>query len=140
MSDLGLTFAYFGLILSRAGGEIHNPVAYYGLLIMYTILVLGGVGWLGFKLTQYLRAEKEREAGSNQLMNDQEFKKYLGMLKKQQAEKKRRAATGERSSADGPRPQQTRQKQHPEKRRRPATGTGTRTRPSPGPSSSRRPR
>ncbi|MCA1961505.1 MAG: hypothetical protein LDL33_11995 [Desulfomonile sp.] len=50
------------------------------LFLAYCLLVLAGVAWIAYRAVMYMRSEREREARWADMLEDEDFKKYLKQI------------------------------------------------------------
>ncbi|MBM4326958.1 MAG: hypothetical protein FJ118_07315 [Deltaproteobacteria bacterium] len=51
------------------------------LTIVYVLLLIAGIGWVVYRISLYMRAEREREARWTKMFTDDQFKKLLARMK-----------------------------------------------------------
>jgi hypothetical protein len=50
------------------------------LTVVYVLLLLVGIGWVVYRVSLYMRTEREREARWTKMFTDDQFKKYLAKM------------------------------------------------------------
>ncbi len=77
------------------------------LLLIYILLMLGGVAWLGYRILLYVRNERHRESVIDYMADDEQFEAYLQGLKRSQDDKGAPVAPEQPSQrpVDRPKPQ-----------------------------------
>ncbi|MEW6113187.1 MAG: hypothetical protein AB1664_13740 [Thermodesulfobacteriota bacterium] len=50
------------------------------LTVVYVLLLIAGIGWVVYRISLYMRTEREREARWTKMFTDDQFKKYLAKM------------------------------------------------------------